>query len=101
MEIFDVALLPELAVDAIAAVSLLLLSDAVGRDVLDSEQSFRSFSWVLFSSVSTFSDLPMFAAAEPCRGMTKEAFKFVDDDFSISASKSMIKSPIPETKAVS
>jgi hypothetical protein len=93
MDIFDVALLPELAVDAIATVSLLILTDAVVGDVLDSEQSFRSFARVLSTEV-IFSDLLIFAA--PCSGMTKEASKFDDDDFSISASKSIIKSPIPE-----
>lgn len=93
MDIFDVALLPELAVDAIVTVSLLLFSDGVVRDVLDSEQSFRSFTRALLSTEAVFSDLLVFAA--PCNGMTKEASKFDDDDFSISASKSIIKSPIP------
>lgn len=33
-----------------------------------------------------------------CNGMTKDESKFDDDDFSISASKSIIKSPIPKQK---
>lgn len=34
--------------------------------------------------------------AELCSGMTKDESKLEDDDFSMSASKSIIKSPIPK-----
>jgi hypothetical protein len=92
MDTFDAPLLAELAADDIVVASFLALNAVLLVDILDSVNSVES---VFVSALVTRSD-DVFKFAELCNGMTKDESMFDDDDFSMSASRSIIKSPIPK-----
>lgn len=110
MDILDAPLFPVFAVDDIVAGSFLSKVSSFSNILVIKHDFNLPFELVLFESViSVYSFVccvlstilsEVFKLPELCNGMTNDVSKLDDDDFSISASKSIIKSPIPEERQI-